>query len=104
MMNLVVISASSLPVLSTIESDEAESEPRALEIMIFCVIEIEGEGDILSLPGILFWKITSGNIKITYLGGEYTATSGSGIFILHLGGETENPIDINGVAPIGITI
>ena len=105
MINIVTISAvSSSPISTITQSKELDPEPAALTVMIFCVIDIEGEGNIVSLPGFLFWKITDGNIKITYLGGEYTATSGSGFFVLHLGSNTNNPVDIKGVAPIGIVM
>jgi len=102
MMNMVIIPAMSSPTTELIKPEEKPPEPSEIQIMVFSVIEISGDGQILSLPGFLFWSIDSGNIKITYLGGEYTATSGRGIFIMHLGSKSEDPVSITGVASIGI--
>jgi hypothetical protein len=101
MMSLVIIPASSTSTIVKEPIKKATSQ-QMLKVMIFCVIEISGEGEIWSLPGLLIWRIDSGNIKITYLGGEHTETSGRGLFLLHLGTKADNPVNIGGVAPIGI--
>ena len=100
MMNLLIIPASSNP--TSVTESIKKIKKQQLQIMIFCVIDISGEGQIWSLPGVLVWRIDDGSINITYLGGEFNASSGQGLFILHLGTKTDNPINISGVATIGI--
>lgn len=50
MMSLVIVPASSSPT-KVIEPIKKTSPQQILKVMIFCVIEISGEGQIWSLPG-----------------------------------------------------